>query len=118
MANKGNIDRLINALPADLRYPLQSAFYDVLDNFRWGTSPKSENGRWFRFTSTSAATANTEFTVAHGLNAAPTQLIQLLDLSLVNSQLIPLSVSRAADSQRIYLKSPSTSAVFTLLAEV
>lgn len=118
MADKGIVDAYINALPVELRYPLQKAFYEVMDNWRVGTDKRAENAQWYRFTSTTASVANTEFAVNHGIGSTPTQILQVLDLSLVNAQMVPLQVSRAADAQSVYLKSSSTSAVFTLMVEV
>ena len=108
----------MNALPEDIRYPMRQAFYYLMDNWRFGVDRRAENAQLYRLTSTTATVANTEFSIAHGMGAAPTQIVQLLDLSKINAQIVPLQVSRAADSQRIYLKSTSTNAVFTILAEL
>jgi hypothetical protein len=43
--------------------------------------------------------------------------IPVLDLGQPGAQFVPLYVTREADSQRIYLKSGSTGARFTLLVE-
>lgn len=107
----------LNTLPTEQRTPIRAAFYYLMDNWRFGTAARAENAQLYRLTSTTASVANTEFSIAHGLGTAPTQLIQVLDLSKVNSQFVPLQVSRAADASRIYLQSTSTSAVFTVLAE-
>lgn len=100
-----------------MRYPLQQAFYYDVDNWRIGTGKRSENGQLYRVSSTTHATANTEFSFLHGLGTAPSQLLQILDLSQVNSQIVPLQVSKAPDALRVYLKSSSTGAVITLLIE-
>jgi len=118
MATKGFIDTQINNLPVNIRYPLKNAFYYMMDNWRFGKDRRAENAQLYRVTSTTATTANTEFTVPHGIGMAPTQLLPILDLSKVGSQLVPLTVSRAADSQNVYLTSSSTGAVFTVLLEV
>lgn len=117
MAVKGYVDQQLNALPSDLRYPLETAFHYLMDNWRIGTAARAENAQLYRVSSTTHATANTEFSFKHGLSQAPSQLIQVLDLSKINSQIVPLQVSRAADGERVYLKSASTSAVITLLVE-
>ena len=117
MATKGAIDLYVNSLPSEIRYPVQRALWYIMDNWRVGTGARAENGQLYRFTSTSAAVANTEFAITHGVGITPTQLFPVLDLSALNSQMIPLTVSRVADASRIYLKSSSTSAVFTILAE-
>lgn len=117
MAQKGYVDQLINALPSDLRYPLTQAFHYVMDSWRLGTAAKAENAQLFRVSGITHGTANTEFSVKHGLDSVPTQIVPILDLSVVNSQLVPLQVSRAADLDRIYLKSSSTNAAFVVLVE-
>lgn len=118
MAVKAYVETQINALPQEQRYPLRQAFFYLMDNWRLGTGKRAENAQLYRLTSTTATVANTEFSIAHGLGVAPTQIIPILDLTQVNSQVVPLTVSRAPDSDRIYLKSSSTNAVFTILAEV
>ena len=118
MASKGFLDTCINALPENIRYPLQKAFYHLSDTWKVGTDQRAVNAQWYRYTSTTATVAGTEFSIAHNLGAAPSQLFQVLDLSLVNSQMVPLQVSKASDAERIYLKSTSTNAVFVILAEV
>jgi hypothetical protein len=117
MASKGYVDSLINALPTEIRYPIRSAIWYLMDNWRVGTAARAENAQWYRVNSTTASVANTEFTVAHGLGAAPSQIVPFLDLTKVNSQLVPLVVSRAPDATYLYLKSSSTSAPFTVLVE-
>lgn len=117
MATKAYVETFINALPSDIRYPIRSALWYLMDNWRLGTGTRAENAQLYRISSTTAATANTEFTVAHGLSDAPSQVVQVLDLSQVNSQLVPLTVSRAPDAKYLYLKSSSTSAPFTMLVE-
>ena len=118
MADKGYIQQFINALPAPMQYPVRNAFWYVMDNWRIGTGSRAINAQLYRLTGTTHATANTEFSIKHGLDSTPTQLIQIVDLSQVNSQQVPLTVTRAADAQRIYLSSSSTNASFTILAEV
>ena len=117
MASKAYVESFTNALPADIRYPIRSALWYLMDNWRLGTDKRAQNAQLYRVSSTTAATANTEFTVAHGLSGAPSQVLQVLDLNLVNSQIVPLTVSRAPDATYLYLKSSSTSAPITLLVE-
>lgn len=118
MSQKGIIDLNVNALPQDIRYPIRQSLYEIMDNFRIGSGSKSENGQLYRFDSTTPGTANQEFTISHGLGTAPSQLIPVLSLNEVGAMLPTLSVSRAADSQFIYLKSSSTGVAFTVLVEV
>jgi hypothetical protein len=118
VSSKGYVDQLVNALPTELRYPIKNAFYYLMDTWRFGDSPRAENAQLYRYQSTTASVAGTEFSIAHGLGTAPHLIIPVLDVTAVNSQVVPLQVSRAADADRIYLKSSSTSAVFTIYAEV
>lgn len=117
MSVKGYIDLQLNALDQAVRYPLQQAFYYLMDGWRLGSGVRAENAQWYRISSTTHATANTEFSFLHGLSSPPQWIIPVVDLTQINSQLVPLQVSRAADNQRVYLKSSSTSAVFTVYVE-
>lgn len=118
MADKGYVSNYINALPENMRVPLKSALDYIMDDWRVGTSARAINARWYRLTGTTHGTANTEFSIKHGLDGIPTQLFPVLDLSVVNSQIVPLSVSKAPDFERVYLKSSSTGATFTVMAEL
>ena len=120
MANKGTIELLLNALPSEQRRPLYEAFRQVLDTWSHGQPDeggRATNGQWYLRTSTTHATANTEFTIAHGLSNAPTAIYPVLFLDSTVYQLVPLQVSRAADATRIYLKSASTNATFAVWVE-
>ena len=117
MADKGYIAAQLNALPEQERLPLRNCFEYLMDSWKVGTATRALNAQWYRVTSTTHATANTEFSFTHGLGAVPSQLFPVLDLSKVGAQIVPLTVSRAADNQRVYLKSSSTSAVFTVMIE-
>lgn len=117
MAAKGEVDRQLNTLAPDVKRPLIETFHYVMSNGTLGSQAKAENFLWYRITSTTASVANTEFSVAHGMDHAPTTLIPVLDLTAVDAQLVPLTVSRAPDMKRVYLKSSSTSAVFTAYLE-
>jgi hypothetical protein len=113
MASKGRIDAALNALPQELRVPLRDAFYEVLDAWRLGDGRRAENAQWYQTEFTTPGVAQTEFTVAHGMESAPGRFVPVLRLNEVGDQIVPLSVSRAADSQFVYLKSSSTGAVMS-----
>lgn len=119
MANSGYVSTLLKGLPEDTCKVLTQVFDYVLPNLRFGPpdNPKAENFSAFYASSTTPASSNTEFSVLHGMARTPYVFEQVMDLSKVNSQLIPLVNSRAADAMRVYLKSSSTSAVFTLRLE-
>lgn len=118
MADKGLVNLSINALPEPLRQPLSKAFEHTLDSYRLGGDAKATNFSWFRFESTTASVANTEFSIEHALNQTPSRVIPVLDLTLVNSRLVPLTVTRAPDARRVYLSSPTTSAAIVVYLEV
>ena len=77
---------------------------------------KATNARAYFEVSTTAASTG-EFSIQHGMGTAPTLAIPVIDVGQPGAQLVPLHVTRAADSQRIYLKSTSTGARVTLLLE-
>lgn len=117
MSAKGYVESLLNTLDADTKKSLIPAFQHVMDQGAIGTETKATNFSWYRISGTTHATALTEFSVLHGMDHAPMTLIPIVDLSAQGSQLVPLSVSRAADTKRVYLKSSSTSAAFTAYVE-
>ena len=118
MATKGYLSALLARLTPEVRVPVQAAFDHTLDTFRLGDAPKALNFAWQKFESTTHTTANTEFSILHGLGQTPTKAIPVIDFGTVGSQLVPLVVSRAPDTQRVYLTSSSTGAVFTVYLEV
>lgn len=77
---------------------------------------RATNARAYFMVSTTAASTG-EFSIRHGLATAPTLALQVLDVGQPGSRLVPLTVTRAADAQRVYVKSESTGALFTLLVE-
>jgi len=115
---KGYVATLLNALDPDIKKVLIPVFDYVQDNWRLGDGDKAANALWYRVSSTTHTTANTEFSIPHGLGVAPTTLIPVLDLTTPNAQLVPLTVSRTPDAQRVYLKSSSTGAYFVAYLEV
>ena len=117
MASLGYVTALINGLEAAVVTRLEKVFAHTLTTYRLGTDTKAANFSWYRVQSTTAATANEEFSIAHGLEAIPTHLIPVLDLSVVNSETPKLINSKAPDRQRVYLKSDSTSTVFVAYLE-
>lgn len=120
MAAPGTIQTLLGGLPADTKKVLQTIFDFVLRNGRFGRPghqmPTENIGRVF-IEGTTHSVANTEFSIVHGLEGAPYLALPVLDLQTVNSRTVPLTVSRAADTKRVYLTSSETSAAFTLLVE-
>ncbi len=117
MAATGYVAQILNALDADVRKVLTQAFDYVMRENSLGEATKAENFAWYRITGVTSTSANTEFSVVHGMSAAPAKLIPYLDLSVVNAQLPELTVSRAPDARRVYLKSPSVGATFQAYLE-
>lgn len=118
MASLGYIKSLLNTLPNEVRKALEPAFQHlIVDGYSLGGGRKATNFNWYSFESTTAGTANEEFSILHGLNQIPSQIIPVLDLNTVGSQIVPLEVSKAPDAHRIYLKSTSTGAPFKIYVE-
>lgn len=117
MAAFGNVDRILNSLAAEIRVPLASAFEYVMRELSFGDNAKAENFSLYRIAGTTHATANTEFSITHGMDHAPSKLIPFLQLDATGGQIVPLKVSRISDSKRIYLTSPSTGASFVAYVE-
>ena len=115
---KGYIAGLLNSVSdAGLKKVLIQSFDYVQDNWRLGTGVRAANAQWARVESTTATVAGTEFSIRHSLGAAPHTLIPVLDLTTVGAQLVPLTVSRASDAERVYLSSTVVSATFTVFLE-
>lgn len=120
MANPAYIESLTGGLPAEHRLAWKRVADYLLRNLRLGPvshQGRSENLQAYYYTATTPATANEEFSIAHGLGRIPYVLLPVLSLESVNQQIVPLAVSRAADASRIYLKSASTSAAIAVLVE-
>jgi hypothetical protein len=113
MASISLINQLLNGIAdATTRGILSRCFEEAIKQARIGDSDKAENFAWFQVESTTHATANTEFSVVHGMETAPSRFLPSLRLDVSGAQLVPLTVSRVSDSKRAYFKSSSTSAVF------
>ncbi len=121
MATASFVESLFGGVEASLKRALKQAFEYVLDgNLRFGPvehQTRATNFGAFYLTSTTAAVSTAEFSVVHGLGRKPTTAFQVLPLSAVNAQIVPLQVSRAADESRLYLKSTVVGAVISLLVE-
>lgn len=120
MADLGYVKALLRQVPDEAtRRALDQVFTHVLDNLRFGVPEhhqRAVNHQAYFQTSTTA-TSTGEFSITHGLGSAPRLAIPALDLTQPGARLVPLEVSRAADGQRVYLKSTSTSAVVWMLVE-
>ena len=121
MADIGYVrTQLAGLSDAKTRQILTTVFEHVLNNLKLGPvvhQNRAINLQSYFENSTTQSTAAQEFSIAHGLAGAPHLAIPVLNLTSSGSQFVPLTVSRAADSKRVYLKSTSTSAMMTLLVE-
>ncbi len=121
MATSGFIDSLFGGVEASLKRALKQAFSYVLDgNLRFGHAEhqtRAENFGMFFMTSTTSAVADAEFSVSHGMGRTPYLLMPVLPLDAVGSKTVRFEVSRAADGNRVYLKSPETNAPIAFLLE-
>lgn len=120
MAASGGAETLLNGLKDDVKRVLVEYTRFFLPNLRIGPleTAKAENFSAFKITSTSG-TSTGEFSVEHGMGRTPYLAIPVVDLSAVGSRFLQLSVTRAADDRRIYLKpeAGSTNAMFSIYVE-
>ena len=120
MANPSYVESLLGGIDRDLRAAFKRVHDYILTNLRFGPAShqkRAENLQAYYLTSTTPATANEEFTVAHGLGKAPYLLLPVLPLDQVGAATVNLQVTRAADANRVYLRSPSTSVPCWFLVE-
>ena len=120
MADLAFVESSFGSVDREVKKASVEAFRYVLGNLTLGApdeARRSKNFQWYWFSGTTSSVANQEFSISHGLQRTPQVLIPVLPLGEVNAQLVPLQVSRAADANRLYLKSSSTSAAFTILVE-
>lgn len=120
MASPPYVESLLGQLGTDQRQVFKRVFDYILTNLRFGPPAhqvRADNHQSYYLTSTTAAVANTEFSVLHGLGRTPYVAIPVLPLDAVGAKMVPLTVTRAADASRVYLSSSSTSAAVWLLVE-
>lgn len=118
MADPGYIESQLGGMEPDIKKNLMSAFRYLLGNLTLGPvehQRRATNLQAYFLNSTTPASANEEFSVAHGLGSTPNLIWPVAALNQVGAQIVPLQIARAADDKRIYLRSSSTSAVFTVL---
>ena|SRR5690348_14124556 len=117
MADIGAIKTELAAFEGQQKSGLLNAFTYLLGNWSFIASDrgKAGNNLLYYISGTTSSNANQEFSIAHGLEGTPSVLIPVLTLNEIGSMTVPLTVSRAADTKRVYLKSPSTSAAITVM---
>lgn len=121
MASKGYVESQLNRLDTKVRSVLTQVFGHVLDTMQIGGishQEKAANFKWIRLDSTTATTANEEFTIPHGAGQMPLYVLPLMPLDSSGVWFPRLKTTRPADASRIYLSSPDTNAQFTVLMEL
>lgn len=78
---------------------------------------RGANLRWFPLTATTPATPDEEFSIVHNIGSIPYNLIPCLPLDTAGAMLVDLTVTRAADIQRVYLSSSVADAPITVFVE-
>ena len=119
MAAIGGLLALFGSLPADTKRVMTEYTRAFAPLLRFGPVEhqlKAENFNGFTLVSTTAGSTG-EFSILHGLGRAPFRAMPSLNLNSSGMQMVTLEVTRPADAQRLYLKSPSTGAVFSLYIE-
>lgn len=121
MAALGGVIAELGSLDADVKKVMTNVFTYLVPNLRFGPvahQTKAENFQAYYVNSTTAASTG-EFSVLHGLGRTPYLVQPVLALDQVGARTVPLTVTRAADSQRVYLKTEAgfTNAPFSLLLE-
>ena len=122
MSDIGYVRRLLAGVPDEAtRRTLISAFEHVMANFRLGVpdhQTRAVNAQQYWLQSTTASDTS-EFSIVHGLNAVPNYAFIGLELDRPGAGLPIVTVSRAADTRRVYLKASagSTNVPFILLVE-
>lgn len=120
MADIGGIESEFGGIASDIKKACVAAFRYLLNNLTLGAPDegrRAKNFQWYWFSGTTPAVANTEFSIAHGLQKVPNVILPVLPVLQVGAQMVPLQVTRAADANRVYLRSSSTSAAIVVLIE-
>jgi hypothetical protein len=120
MAVIGYVDTLVAPLPQEMRKALTDCFSYAFATYLWGpvvNGRRAVNGQQYFISFVTPALANQEFAVPHGLSAVPNLAVPVLDVRSANSAIVPLTITRKADNQYLYLKSPNVSIPVTLLVD-
>jgi|SRR6185436_6794823 len=119
MAIPAYVTNKLLAFPAEERRVLTEIFEYLMPNLRFGDphGTKAANFRAYFVEGTTSSTASDEFSILHGMERTPYLALPVLPLGSTGEAIVPLTVSRAADVQRVYLRSPTTSAAICLLLE-
>lgn len=91
---------------------LKAAFKYLLRDIRFGrviVGKAATNMSGGYFSGITPSVANQEFAIAHTFGSPPYLLLPVLPMDQVSASMVRLTVSRAADANNVYLKSPETS---------
>lgn len=120
MAALGGLEALVGGLEERTKKALIELIRAAFPFLRFGPvdTPKAENFQGYKITSTTASDT-AEFSVLHGLGRQPYLMIPIADVTSSGVALVPLTVTRASDAMRLYVKTEtgSTSKVFQLYVE-
>lgn len=119
MADIGLLRQKAKAIPDPLTRSLMVEIVEELNRLTFGAvdaQRKVTNFALYHQPSTTG-TSTSEFSFRHGMDRTPHLAIPVLDLTQPGATLVPLEVTKAADSGRIFLKCSSTGRPFSLLVE-
>jgi len=120
MADLGALRGFFGGMPAPIKVAMDGFINYAFKNIRVGLpghQKPAENLSWSQLDGVTSSNANQEFSIAHGLDVAPRVAFPCIDLTSSGTQLVTLTVARAADTKRVYFRSGSTSAAFTIFVE-
>lgn len=118
----GYAEAEIRSLPEALRPAMLRLFRALLRDLRFGhpsgdaLDPAMNFGGAFLH-GTTPAIVGTELTLPHSFGRTPYLAMPVLLLDAVGSRVVPLTVSRVADSKRIYVTSTIASAPISVYCE-
>jgi hypothetical protein len=122
VADLGFLEAEIKTLPEALRPPMLRIVRAIVKDIRFGHPTGDERDPLLNLGGaflhgTTPTTPGEEFTIAHSFGRTPYLALMAMRLSDVGSSIVPLTVSRAADANRIYLTSTIGDAPITLVVE-
>jgi hypothetical protein len=120
MASRDYVETLIAGLPQELQPTVKEIFTEVLNRIAIGRATageKSVNLSGVFLQGKTAAIANAEFKIAHGMDATPYLAVPVLPLDAVNAVVPQLKVTKPADAMYIYLSSPVAGVTFVFYCE-
>jgi len=120
MASLSRAKSLLAGIEPNLYRQLSSVLDTILSSLSFGQPTSGEsagNHAAVYLSGTTHATPSTEFTIAHGLPNAPYLAIPVLPLGEEGAKMVPLTVTRVADGDFIYLSSSVADAPIRLMVE-